>query len=546
MSQQVFKGSLEEIGPKHLLVRLRYRQRNVSVLPQNSKYALEHDHMDVSYQSMFRGLYSLLKTAPQRQQMLVGDRMPEIACERQLIRQGLPADLQRIVLKAKQAKDYFILIGPPGTGKTSQALKAMLEEFHADPDCQLLLLAYTNRAVDEICDTLEKADGGSIGYVRIGSELSSDARFHHRLLDNLLSSCHNRETVRQCIEGQRVFVSTITSISGKLELFKLKTFDVALIDEAAQILEPHLLPLISAVNKKGMPAIGKFVMIGDHRQLPAIVLQADEHCQIQDEFLRKRGFRDKRVSLFERLYRRHHQDKTSPFWDILLKQGRMHPELAHFPSNEFYQNMLESLHLPHQTDSLPYIQFDSSDPSQVALATKRLLFLPSEVDLDQKSGKSNRHEARIIREIISTLLELCELNQIRLVSGECTRENEVSIGIIVPYRNQIALIRKELAKLAVPQLDAITIDTVERYQGSQRDLIIYSFCVNRYSQLSQLSNIIEEHGQYIDRKLNVAITRARKQLLITGNPDILNSNVIYKKLIEHVKSVNGYNPEAFH
>jgi hypothetical protein len=538
MSQQVFKGTLEEITIDQLTVRLRYRQRNISVLPQTSLYGLEHDHMDVSYQGMYKGLYSLLKIDPSRQMLLMGDRIPEVDPTKQLQHPDLSSDFKRILLKAKQAKDYFILVGPPGTGKTSQALKFMIEEFQSDEKCQLLLLAYTNRAVDEICETLERVNGAD--YTRIGSELSCDRRFHHRLLDNRLADCPTRDAVRQCIEQQRIFVGTITSLSGKMELFKLKSFDAAIIDEAAQILEPHLFPLLSAAGKTGRPAITKFIMIGDHRQLPAIVLQSEEHCKIQDEELRKRGFVDMRISLFERLYLRHHQDKNSPYWDMLYQQGRMHPELAHFPNVEFYNDQLRSLSLPHQVGELPYITFDSNNPLQIALATSRLMFIPSKAERYHKNGKSNHHEALIVREILRNVLELCELNHIRLVTGEKATENELSVGIIVPYRNQIALIRKELSLLNNEKLKGISIDTVERYQGSQRDLIIYSFCVNRHSQLSQLSNVMVEHGQFIDRKLNVAITRARKQLLITGDPEILSNDLIYAKLIAHFRDKGGY------
>jgi len=494
---------------------------------------------------MYRGLYGLLKIGAQRQQLLLGDRMPETDASRELVCQDLPEDLRRIMLKAKRAKDYFILVGPPGTGKTSKALKAMIEEFHADPNCQLLLLAYTNRAVDEICETLENAGNGTLDYVRIGSELSSDQRFHHRLLDNLLADCQNREAVRARIDSHRIFAGTITSLSGKMELFKLKSFDVAIIDEAAQILEPHLFPLLSAVDTAGRPAIGKLIMIGDHRQLPAIVLQSAESCQVQDEALRKRGFLDKRVSLFERLYLRHHEETASPFWDMLVSQGRMHPELAHFPNIAFYRNLLESLGLPHQTGNLPYVAYDQSSLLQTVLATKRLLFIPSKADHRQRNLKSNLHEAVIVRDILQTIVQLCLSNDMRLVTGDRTNDNELSVGIIVPYRNQIALIRKELALLGIPELDYITIDTVERYQGSQRDLIIYSSCVNRQSQLKQLSNVIVEHGQPIDRKLNVAITRARKQLIIIGEPNILANDLIYNRLISHIKSTNGYEEEAF-
>jgi superfamily I DNA and/or RNA helicase len=80
---------------------------------------------------------------------------------------------------------------------------------------------------------------------------------------------------------------------------------------------------------------------------------------------------------------------------------------------------------------------------------------------------------------------------------------------------------------------------VERFQGSQRNIIIYSFCINRPYQLEFLANTFEEDGVLIDRKLNVAITRAKEQLFITGNPEILAGNEIYKRLMEFIQSQDG-------
>ena len=107
-----------------------------------------------------------------------------------------------------------------------------------------------------------------------------------------------------------------------------------------------------------------------------------------------------------------------------------------------------------------------------------------------------------------------------------------TVGIIVPYRNQIAMIRREIVKLGLPQLNTISIDTVERYQGSQRDVIIYSFTVRRPYQLDFLTaNSFEEDGLTIDRKLNVAMTRARKQLLMTGCTPVLCQHPLFAELI---------------
>lgn len=157
--------------------------------------------------------------------------------------------LNDVILKAKQANDYFLLIGPPGTGKTSYALVAMVKEALSESS-SILLSAYTNRAVDEICDKMDKH---KIQYIRIGSELSCDERFRKNLLDEKIRLNPNADIVRKVIQETRVFVGTITSISGKLNLFDIKHFDLAIIDEASQILEPNLLGILCARHKNKQP-----------------------------------------------------------------------------------------------------------------------------------------------------------------------------------------------------------------------------------------------------------------------------------------------------
>jgi superfamily I DNA and/or RNA helicase len=111
-----------------------------------------------------------------------------------------------------------------------------------------------------------------------------------------------------------------------------------------------------------------------------------------------------------------------------------------------------------------------------------------------------------------------------------------TVGVIVPYRNQIAMIRREIDLLGIPELLDISIDTVERYQGSQRDVIIYSFTVTRQYQLDFLAaNTFVENGHLIDRKLNVALTRARCQMLMTGCARVLCQNPLFRQLIQQYR-----------
>lgn len=506
-NKMVFKGNIESITDNELRIRLRAAQQNPLVFPENSRYAVEHDTMDTTFRSMYLGLSSFMDANPERRELLLGQRPPrfDMAYEDRIAR--TTDDFERVALKAEAACDYFLLVGPPGTGKTSRALRRMVEHFYACPSTQVLLLAYTNRAVDEICRSLS-AILPQVDYIRVGSELSCDARFRKHLLENVLAECNNRREVNIRMADCRIYVGTVTSIASKPELFKLKHFDVAIVDEATQILEPQLLGILCARFKDGRNGIGKFILIGDHKQLPAVVLQSNEQSEVHDEGLRRIGLYNLKDSLFERLYRFHLQEEHCRAVDMLCRQGRMHPGVASFPNREFYAGKLEALGLPHQLENVD----------------APVRFIPSERDTESVSGKTNRNEARIVAQLAADVYHLYKE----------TFEVNRTLGVITPYRSQIALIRKEIQALGISALNEISVDTVERYQGSERDVIIYSFCVNYLYQLKFLPNLTEENGVWIDRKLNVALTRARRQLYITGVPDILNHNLIYRRLIQAI------------
>jgi hypothetical protein len=516
----IFKGNIETITATELRIRLRASQRNRSVLPAEALYAVEHDVMDTTFRGMYQGLSAFLDANAERRALLLGQRPPRFDTRLDAAIQAVgDDDHARMALKADAAQDYFLLVGPPGTGKTSRSLRGMVERMHARPGCNLLLMAYTNRAVDEICQAVGRIEP-AVDYIRIGSELSCDPRFRPHLIEHALEDCATRQAVRQRIEQCRIFVGTVASLSGKTELFTLKHFDATLIDEATQILEPQLLGLLCQRNPDGRDAIAKFILIGDHKQLPAVVQQNAVQTEVACDALRAIGLTNLKDSLFERLHRGLQLAGDEALMhratDMLRRQGRMHPGVASFPNRAFYFGRLEPLGLAHQLESI---------------ATP-VLFVPSQPDAASVTGKTNQSEARLVAQYaVRTYREY----------GSAF-DPDHTLGIITPYRSQIALIRKALAATGIEALTRVSVDTVERYQGSERDVILYSFCVNRPFQLRFLPNLTEEQGVVIDRKLNVALTRARKRMVLFGVPHILRQNEIYRALIDSVEHCEPKTP----
>lgn len=532
-NKMVFKGNIESLADNEIGIRLRSTQQNPSVLPAESLYAIEHDTMDTTFRSMYQGLYAYLSATQDRRDLLLSQRPPKFDESLDTLISRAEDDFTRVALKAKAAQDYFLLVGPPGTGKTSCALKKMVETFHTDKDTQILLLSYTNRAVDEICKSLASIRP-VVDFIRVGSELSCDENYRDHLIENELSSCNRRSEVYERIRNCRIIVGTVAAISGKPELFRLKHFNVSIIDEATQILEPQLLGILCARGEDDRNAIDKFILIGDHKQLPAVVLQNTEQSAIYDEALLSIGLANLKDSLFERLYRNcssgngsvspviagsassviagNASSATGRSFDMLCRQGRMHPEVALFANRAFYGGRLIPVGLPHQLE-------DSEHISRVA-------FYPSVPEQAGTSVKINSSEARIVAGLAVRIYE----------SNQKSFDESRTLGIITPYRSQIALIKKEIETLGIPVLNRILVDTVERFQGSERDVIIYSCCINSYYQLKFVSNLTEEDGVLIDRKLNVALTRARKQMFITGVPKFLESSPLYQSLLKLIEN----------
>ena len=454
----LYKGSLEDIHDGKVIIQLNDGQQNESVFALSDKtWAIEHGGSDVGTNSNIRSIHQFIQSSPRKKALLLGQRTPEADTSLTLSQSYSPY-YDDILLKVKQARDYFLLVGPPGTGKTSMALRFMVEEELKGIDTSsILLMAYTNRAVEEIRSMLEDAG------------LADD---------------------------ERILTGTTSMMQARPFLLEGRHFSLAIVDEASQVLEPGLIGLLSSDQ------IDRFVLVGDHKQLPAVVQQNPEEARIDDPLLRSIGLNDCRQSLFQRLYNWEVQQQRTQFIGTLHRQGRMHPDVASFASNHFYHAWLQPVPLPHQQETAIGYDLPSQDAIDDILKTHRIVFFdstPNTIDLALR---------------------------IRRFYGDHFNP-EKTLGIIVTYRHQIAAIRE-----ALPD---ISIDTVERYQGSQRDVIIYDIGVSRQYQLEFLtaSTFTDDEGQVVDRKLNVALTRARRQMLIVGCSSILRQNTLYRQLIDN-------------
>lgn len=537
----VFRGSIVDIHEAWVEVSLRNPQTQREVF-DGEVWAIEHDFMESSYRALYQGLQLFLEARQERKDLLLLQRKPRV--DTTLTLQGDYAcqgntEFNDLVLRVKQARDLFLIIGPPGTGKTSFGMVNVLKEHLLEEGTSVLLLSFTNRAVDEMCSKLV---GEGIDFVRLGSELGCHEAYRSHLLGKRSEACRDGRDIRQMIEHCRVFCGTTTAFNSQIALLSIKHFDLAIVDEASQILEPQIVGLLSAKNARtGEHAIAKFVLIGDEKQLPAVVQQQESESVVQEPNLRAIHLTDCRLSLFERLIKAYRSEGVNNEYSYMLtRQGRMHREIAIFPNYAFYQNKLIPVPLPYQEEPTP-LTSESNDGLEALLTTRRIAFVtypePRQTGLDpwqqETSDKVNLTEARMIAATV---------HRIYLMDPEGF-DKDRTVGVIVPYRNQISTIRNEIDSYHIEPLHDIMIDTVERYQGSQCENIIYGFTIRKYYQLAFLTGnqyVDRASGEIIDRKLNVAMTRAMKHLIMIGNARLLRENVIFFKLMEFARNRQSY------
>jgi DNA replication ATP-dependent helicase Dna2 len=365
------------------------------------------------------------------------------------------------------AEDCALIHGPPGTGKTytlARAVRAL-----ADRGERVLLSAFTNRAVDNAVETLQAQ--GFTDVVRVGTESGVSEEVLPYRLD---PGGDPAERARGLREAPVVAATTATASSRHL---RTQEFDVAVVDEAGQLTEPDALAPIARADR--------FVLVGDHRQLPPVV-RAD-HAGASDDRA------DLSRSLFERLI------EAYPHAGVTLdRQYRMAQRIQAFASREFYDGALrpatgevaartvgdlagvEPDRLPaHLRDQVTYL-----DPDGTA------------------EGNANPDEATAVAEVVEHYL--------------AAGLDPTEVGVIAPFRAQVAEIGGR-----VPA--GVTVDTVDRFQGSSKEVIVVSFVAT-----DGLEGPIFEDV----RRVNVALTRAKRALVLVGDRTALESEPLYARMVE--------------
>ncbi|HHS95116.1 MAG TPA: DNA helicase, partial [Phaeodactylibacter sp.] len=266
----------------------------------------------------------------------------------------------------------------------------------------------------------------------------------------------------------------------------------------------------------------------DHRQLPAVVKQDSHSSKVKDENLQAIGLNNLRNSLFERLYNRCQKENWDWAYGQLTHQGRMHQDIMAFSSRLFYGNALKTLpegspKHEEQNKAIEWELPDDAGPIEKMLCSQRVLFLNTPPNDTEDLQKNNPYEAKRIAELILAFQKIYAFNGVSFTKD--------TLGIITPYRAQIAQIKSVLQEESISD-DLLTIDTVERYQGGARDIILLSLCANHSRQLRSL---ISHSDEGVDRKLNVALTRARKHLIILGNAEVLKADRVYRELMDYAR-----------
>lgn len=425
---------------------------------------------------------------------------------------------QEAIQKTLEAQEVSIIHGPPGTGKTTTLVEAIIETLQRET--QVLVCAPSNAAVDWISEQLMRR---GIHVLRVGNPL--------RMSDEMLDCSYERryaahpdyhelwsirKVLREGAKGEQAHrlrqreteleikinadlfeqarVVSCTLIGSSYRLMDRRHFSTLFIDEAAQALEPACWAAILKADR--------VVMGGDHQQLPPTVKSmAAAKGGLGDTLMQKV------VALWPQAVK------------LLTVQYRMNKQIMSFPSRWFYGGRLQAA--PEAADRMvspldtPLTWIDTSEYSDNSECS----------DYSEKRTRTgsltNSEEARLV---IHTLHDYIEM-----VSPTKVESERIDFGIITPYRGQARLIRRllKMQHYFRKLKRHFTVGTVDGFQGQERDVIVISLVRdNAAGQIGFLRDL---------RRMNVAITRARMKLIIVGNAATLSRHRFYRTLAEHIR-----------
>jgi DNA replication ATP-dependent helicase Dna2 len=413
---------------------------------------------EISVDRMLTALHdAVLKGDSDRKDVLFGRRDPQFA-DRSAETYVDNNDAQnRAVRLAVDADDLALVHGPPGTGKTYTI--ARIVRALVDAGERVLLSAFTNRAVDNALEALR--DQGFEDAVRVGTENGvRDDMMDLRLVQS-------GDPTERAAELRSAPVVAATTATCGSRVMREQSFDVALVDEASQLTEPGTLGAVNLAER--------FVLVGDHQQLPPVV----------------RAENDLQTSLFERL-----QDAYPDASVMLDRQYRMAQRIQAFSSAEFYDGALRPATgdvAAQRLSDLPDVD-ESSLPSGLADPV-------SFVDPDgERVGNTNPAEADRVAELVDAYV--------------AAGVDPDDVGVIAPFRAQVAEISRRTD---------VTVDTVDRFQGSSKEVIVVSFVATGGLD----GPLFEDY-----RRVNVALTRAKKALTLVGDADALSSDPFYARMLD--------------
>ena len=401
---------------------------------------------------------ALLKGDARRKDLLFGEREPEFRDAEETYVENNAAQ-NRAVNLAVNAEDCALIHGPPGTGKTytiARVVRALLERGD-----RVLLSAFTNRAVDNALEALREQ--GFEEFVRVGTESGVRADMREKRLETRGDPAERAAELREA----RVVAATTASCGSRI--LRGEAFDVALVDEASQLTEPATLAAINLADR--------FVLVGDHHQLPPVV----------------RAENDLSRSLFERLIDLHPEASV-----LLNRQYRMAQRIQAFSSREFYGGALR----PATGEVAGRKLADLEGVDAGALSE----YLRDPVTFVDVAGDASAHtDAEEARAVVEVIVDL-----------EAAGVDRSDVGVIAPFRAQVATITRE-----VPE--GVAVDTVDRFQGSSKEVIIVSFVASDDLE----GPIFEDY-----RRLNVALTRPKRSLVLVGSEEALETDALYARMLE--------------